>query len=166
MINMLYDIEGYDGDYKVDKLGNVWSFKMKQPKILATWTGTTSPYKQVQLSKNNEVKKYLVHRLVAETLIPNPNNLPQVNHIDGNCLNNSVDNLEWVSPSENMHKAYMTSNLGPVRNYRSVELFLKGQSLGVFKSTKAACREAAKLGASFSGLEKYKTTGDFEIKNV
>lgn len=44
---MLYDIKGYDGDYKVDELGNVWSFKMKQPKILATWTGTTSPYKQV-----------------------------------------------------------------------------------------------------------------------
>lgn len=166
MISILYDIEGYNGDYKVDKFGNVWSFKMKQPKILSAWTGTTSPYKQVQLSKNNETKKYLVHRLVAETLIPNPNNLPQVNHIDGNCLNNCVDNLEWVTPRENINKSYMTSNLGPVRNYQSVELFLKEQSLGVFKSTKEACREASKLGASFSSLEKYKVTGDFEIKNV
>lgn len=46
-------------------------------------------------------KKYLVHRLVAERYIPNPNNLPCINHKDGNKLNNNVDNLEWCSYSEN-----------------------------------------------------------------
>lgn len=50
-------------------------------------------------------KLYFVHRLVAEKYIPNPNNLPQVNHKDGNKLNNCVDNLEWVSNQQNRNHA-------------------------------------------------------------
>lgn len=163
---MLYDIDGYNGDYKVDREGNVWSFKMTKPKILATWSGTTSPYRQVQLSRNGKLKKYLVHRLIAETLIPNPNNLPQVNHIDGNCLNNCVENLEWASPQENINKSYETSGIGSTRNFRKVELFQNSVSLGIYGSVKEACRKAQELGASFTSLEKYRKTGDFEIKNV
>ena len=54
-------------------------------------------YLRVSISKQLQ----FVHRLVAEKYVPNPNNLPQVNHIDGNKLNNSADNLEWVSNQEN-----------------------------------------------------------------
>ena len=58
-------------------------------------------YLRVGLINDGERKSYSVHRLVAETFIPNPNNLPQVNHKDENKLNNNVDNLEWVTVKDN-----------------------------------------------------------------
>lgn len=61
-------------------------------------------YLRVSISK----KLCFVHRLVAEKYIPNPNNLPQVNHKDGNKLNNNVDNLEWVDNQENRDHAVLT----------------------------------------------------------
>lgn len=76
----------------------------------------TSRYHRVGLIDNKGVrKKFLVHRLVAITYIPNPENKPEVNHKDGNKLNNHVENLEWVSRRENMSHAFKTglnSNLG------------------------------------------------------
>jgi hypothetical protein len=61
------------------------------------WRG----YARVTISTNGAKKHYRVHRLVAETYTPNPENLPEVNHIDRNKLNNSVDNLEWISSRDN-----------------------------------------------------------------
>lgn len=54
------------------------------------------------------VKKFLVHRLVAITHLPNPNNLPEVNHKDGNKLNNKVSNLEWVTRNQNIQHSFDT----------------------------------------------------------
>jgi hypothetical protein len=72
-------------------------------------------YLFVTLSKNGQVQNLYVHRIVAETYISNPDNKPQVNHIDGDKKNNSVDNLEWVSVSENTKHAYkngLSGNIG------------------------------------------------------
>lgn len=63
-------------------------------------------YKYYRLSHNNEKKMFYAHRLVAEHFLENPNNLPVVNHKDGNKLNNEVSNLEWVSYSENAQHAH------------------------------------------------------------
>lgn len=60
------------------------------------------PYKQVVLYKNKKHKTVAVHRLVAEAFIPNPDNLPQVNHKDENPSNNNVNNLEWCTCKYNM----------------------------------------------------------------
>lgn len=65
-------------------------------------------YMQVGLWKENKKMNYYVHRLVAETFIPNPDNLPEVNHIDGNRQNNHIENLEWVSRVGNVQHAINT----------------------------------------------------------
>lgn len=62
-------------------------------------------YYKIQVGRKG---KYWVHRLVAETFIPNPNNKKYVNHIDGNGLNNNIKNLEWVTPKENVEHARNT----------------------------------------------------------
>ena len=66
---------------------------------------TNRGYLRVNLSKDKTVKRVGVHRLVAEAFIPNPDNLPAVDHIDGNKLNNKVENLQWISHSDNCRKA-------------------------------------------------------------
>lgn len=63
-------------------------------------------YECVHLRIDGKTKSFLVHRLVAETFIPNPNNYKEINHIDGNPLNNKVENLEWCNRSQNIKHAY------------------------------------------------------------
>ena len=63
-------------------------------------------YREVLLSENGKTNNARVHRLMAETFIPNPYNLRDVNHKDGNKLNNDISNLEWVSHSSNVKHAY------------------------------------------------------------
>ena len=62
----------------------------------------------VELWKDNKRVVRMIHRLVAETFIPNPDGKPQVNHKDGNRMNNSVENLEWATCAENSEHAYRT----------------------------------------------------------
>ncbi len=74
-----------------------------------------SGYARVELWENGNGRKYLVHRLLAQSFIPNPDGKPQVNHIDGNKTNNDLVNLEWVTQSENQIHAYRA---GLQRGYR------------------------------------------------
>ena len=74
---------------------------------------TSGGYCRVHISHKGVQYKFLVHRLVAEAFILNPKRLPEVNHIDGNKQNNSVDNLEWCTRSQNTSHAFKTG----LRNY-------------------------------------------------
>jgi hypothetical protein len=90
--------------YHVDEYGNVYSEKtgkLKQLSPILTHYG----YYEVQLSSSLNKLRAKIHRLVAECFISNPNNLPQVNHLDGNKLNNHVSNLEWCTPKDNLKHA-------------------------------------------------------------
>ena len=97
-------------DYDANEQGQIYSHKTD--KFLTGYVDGTG-YKMVLLTVDGVKKNYLVHRLIAQAFIPNPNNLPIVNHKDGNKLNNAVDNLEWVTQSENRIHAVKTgiSNL-------------------------------------------------------
>lgn len=90
--------------YFVDESGNVYSKKRGNLRKL-TPILTHYGYYDVGLSSSKRIVKICVHRLVAQHYIDNPNNLPQVNHIDGNKLNNHVSNLEWCTPKDNLKHA-------------------------------------------------------------
>jgi hypothetical protein len=96
------DITGYEGIYKINDIGDVYSVRTK--KILKP--KKCSGYLMVCLSVNNKKDQQLVHRLVAQTFIDNPDNKKTVNHIDGNKMNNSLSNLEWSTQSENSKHAF------------------------------------------------------------
>ena len=109
------DIPGYEGYYQASNLGNIKSlpkfkkiFENKKyktkTKILCVEKNSRG-YNRVWLIKNGERKRFFVHRLIAETFIPNPENKPCVNHIDCNIENNKADNLEWCTQKENSEYA-------------------------------------------------------------
>lgn len=100
------DIKGYEKLYQISNLGRVRSLIKKHPKIIKQHN--IGVYKRIGLSKNKQKKNYLVHKLVAETFIPNPENLPCVNHKDGNKENNNVNNLEWCTYQYNNRHARKT----------------------------------------------------------
>lgn len=129
--------------YKVSNTGKVYSFaKIKLGIELVPHSrpdkrkGTGSLYPYVSISDNDKkIRNYNIHRLVAETFIPNPENKPQVNHIDGNKQNNFVTNLEWVTPKENTQHAVKEGLMNPPIGERS----------GSSKHTESQVIEAIKL---------------------
>lgn len=92
---MKKEINGYDGYYQIDEFGNVYSINCKLKKQII------NGYEIVFLAKNGIKTKKRVHRLVAEAFIENKDNKPFIDHIDGNRLNNNVDNLRWCTTKEN-----------------------------------------------------------------
>lgn len=108
------DVVGWEGLYEVSNMGNVRSVDryLGHPK---SPTGAfrkgkmliprSKKYADIHLWKNSKYVSTHVHRLVALAFIPNPENKPEVNHMDGNRLNNNVNNLEWVTKQENMEHA-------------------------------------------------------------
>lgn len=111
------EVLGYEGLYLIDSIGNVVSMPRQQGsrfvnqyKILGTKINRLG-YKEVALSKDGKTKTVLLHRLLAIHFIPNPENLPCVNHKNGIKADNRLENLEWCSKSYNTKHAYQ-NNLG------------------------------------------------------
>jgi hypothetical protein len=111
------DIPGYEGLYQASTFGRIKSLVRRKERVLKP-TVRRDGYASVKICGKKQQRK-LVHRLVAETFLANPQNKREVNHLDGNKTNNSISNLEWVSPSENKKHAYKTGLIIQPRGKKS-----------------------------------------------
>ena len=116
-----YQISNFGRVKSKERITNVGIKNVKQitrkEKILKPLK-ITKGYLGIRLYNNLNVKTFKIHRLVAKYFIPNPNNLSQVNHIDGNKTNNKVDNLEWCTQTQNIQHSYRIGlrNIDQIRN--------------------------------------------------
>lgn len=102
-------------------------------------------YAHVTIYINKKGKRVKIHRLVANAFIPNPDNKPYVNHIDGIRSNNRVENLEWVTASENTQHAVDTGLFLPTREKSVTQFSLDGEKIATYKSASEASRETNSL---------------------
>ena len=102
------DIKGYEGIYQVSNKGNIKSLYIRKgiTSALRVLHIGTHGYLGLTLSKNGVQKNFKVHRLVALEFLPKMQGLTEINHIDGNKLNNDINNLEWSNRSKNMKHAF------------------------------------------------------------
>jgi len=151
-------------NYEISSLGNVRSITHKtlcKDGRTRTYVGKNlvpkidrHGYKRVALGRQND--NIAIHRLVAQTFIDNPNNYPCINHIDGNKLNNSIENLEWCTYSENLIHAYKTK-LNP-RPKRVKQMTMDGVLIKEWESATQCSKETgisrSKIGECCLGKRK------------
>ncbi len=156
-------IEGYEDYYEVSNLGRVRSLDReyytpnpRNPSLLmqkyvkgCILKPQGKKYLQVHLKVSGVRKAFDIHRLVAKAFIPNPDNLPEVNHIDENKHNNRADNLEWVSREGNVKHGTGIQRMGNAHKKAVIQLDLDGNVIATYPSQ----REAAKaLGIKTTGI--------------
>ena len=137
-------VQGYDGLYEVSNYGNVKSLKFGKEKILKPRDNNRG-YLCVRLYKDGKWKDNKVHRLVVSVFVPNPDNLPEVNHKDEDKTNNNVDNLEWCTHEYNInhgtHNQRMAETLTNGKKSIPVDMFSKqGELIRQFPSAHEAER--------------------------
>lgn len=159
------DIKGYEGKYEVSSFGRVRSFNYRNTgeiKVLSVCENKCG-YLYVGLFKDGKQKKFKIHRLVAESFIPNPNNLPQVNHKSEVKTDNRVENLEWCDAKYNSnygtHNERITQKLTNGKRSKSVlQLTKNGELVREWPSTREASRKGYNNGGIYScliGKKKY-----------
>ena len=129
--------EGQETDYSVSTEGEV----RKDTTNYILSQSSQQDYKFVGLIINGKQKRMRVHRMVALAFIDNPDNKPYVNHINGNRSDNNVENLEWVTPSENTQHAVNTGLFKSGRARAVVQYNLNGEQMATFESASEAARQ-------------------------
>jgi hypothetical protein len=127
MIEIYNWIKGYENLYKVSNYGNVKTYNWRNSKREAILkpAKTKDGYLQVALQKDGKLKSFKVHRLVALTFLDNPENKPQVNHIDCDKTNNKITNLEWVTAKENTAHSIKMGTFSFQSSAKSINRFIK-----------------------------------------
>ena len=129
--------EGQETDYSVSTEGEV----RKDTTNYILSQSSQQDYKFVGLIINGKQKRMRVHRMVALAFIDNPDNKPYVNHINGNRSDNNVENLEWVTPSENTQHAVDTGLFKSNRARAVIQYNLNGEQMATFESASEAARQ-------------------------
>lgn len=153
------DIRGYEGLYAITMSGRVWSYRRK--KFLKPADGGNG-YMTVALCKDGKQKSFRIHRLVAEAYIPNPDNKPQVGHIDDNPKNNCWDNLYWTTSLNNINYGKRAKCRFGAKKIICLET---GQ---IFRTISEAAEEMKLDQGNISRVcnGKAKTTGEYHFKFV
>lgn len=166
------DIPGFENKYQISNFGRVKTLNYKRTKQPRIMNGITEirGYSCIAFREGGAGSKqrhFMVHRLVAQAFIPNPDNKPFVNHKDGNRSNNKVDNLEWCTRAENEeHKIYTLGHCSgyciPPKPVLCVETGIKYRSI-----SEAARQMGVRQGAiSFALTAKYRTSCGYHWKYV
>lgn len=126
-------------NYEVSSFGNIRNKKTPNKMLSLNRSGQKRNYYSAVLSINNKQTRRNVHRLVAKAFIPNPSNLPEVNHKDENGLNNKVDNLEWCDKHYNLTWGTRSQRFADAKSIPILQLDKQGNLIKEWKSQKEIC---------------------------
>lgn len=136
-LNSSKEIEGYER-YRITFDAKVYDTKIN--KYISTWIDTVGYYQCYLRDEEGKKHSKRIHRLVAKAFVPNPDNLPQVNHKDGNKLNNSIDNLEWITNRDNTQHGYDNGLYRYKSRCHAINVYTKqGKYLRTYKSIRSMC---------------------------
>lgn len=134
-------------NYEVNQFGEI---RHKVRKQILKPRSNNGGYQYVNFRINGRLQNFAVHRIVANAFIPNPNGYTEVNHIDRNRMNNCVENLEWVTSSQNKQHAYLLSENKICRGKRVDQFTKDGKYIKTFDSVSEAAKEMGCCVAAIS----------------
>lgn len=168
-------ITGYEQFYHVSNMGRVkmigrtkssslpnTDICLMKPKILSQYKTERDYFRIAITNDDGKQRKFWIHQLVCIAFLPNPHNKPQVNHIDGNPSNNKLENLEWVTPKENMQHAHKMGLMNPAKGHEhslSKSVYQYGADFNLIKIWESANIMSIELGISRNVMERCYSNG-------